>query len=59
MERKCKRQAIFVPDETYVKVTLLQAMILNDGKHFTKGEIITRLFNHDPIIMVYYNKLKE
>lgn len=59
MERKSKRQAIFVPDETYVKVTLLQAMILKDGKHFTKGEIITRLFNHDPVIMVYYNELKE
>lgn len=59
MERKNKRQAIFVPDETYAKVTLLQAMILKDGKHLTKGEIITRLFNYDPIIMAYYNKLKE
>ena len=57
MERKCKRQGIFVPDDTYAKLNQLQAMALKDGRPFKKGEIIVRLLDHDPIIMYYFNKL--
>ena len=59
MERKVKRQGIFVPDETYAILLKLQAMALDAGHPFKKGEIITRLLNRDPIIMKYFNKLHE
>lgn len=59
MERKIKRQGIFVPDDTYALLVRLQAMTLAAGHSYKKGEIITRLLNHDPIIMHFFNKLND
>ena len=59
MERKVKRQGIFVPDDTYALLVKLQAMALTTGHPYKKGEIITRLLNHDPIIMKYFNNLHD
>ena len=59
MERKVKRQGIFVPDETYALLLKLQAMALDAGRPYKKGEIITRLLNHDPIIMNFFNRLND
>ena len=54
MERKVKRQGIFVPDATYALLMRLQALALAAGHSYKKGEIITRLLNHDPIIMNFF-----
>lgn len=59
MERKLKRQGIFVPEETYAKLNKLQSFAFKDGREFKKGEIIVRLLDHDPIIMRYFNKLND
>ena len=59
MERKVKRQGIFVPDETYAILLKLQSMALNAGHPYKKGEIITRLLTHDPIIIKFFNKLND
>lgn len=59
MERKVKRQGIFVPDETYALLLKLQGLALNAGHPYKKGEIITLLLNHDPIIMKFFNKLND
>ena len=59
MERKVKRQGIFVPDETYALLVRLQAMTLAAGHSYKKGEIITRLLNHDPVIMKFFNNLND
>ena len=59
MERKIKRQGIFVPDDTYAILMRLQAMALAAGHSYKKGEIITRLLNHDPIIMKFFNNLSD
>lgn len=59
MERKVKRQGIFVSDDTYVRLIRLQAMALAAGHSYKKGEIITRLLNHDPIIMKFFNNLND
>ena len=59
MERKIKRQGIFVPDDTYAILIRLQAMALTAGHSYKKGEIITRLLNHDPIIMKFFNNLND
>lgn len=59
MERKIKRQGIFVPDETYARLLKLQAVALAAGHPYKKGEIVTRLLNHDPIIMNFFNKLND
>ena len=59
MERKIKRQGIFVPDETYALLLKLQAAALGAGHPYKKGEIITRLLNHDPIIMNFFNRLND
>ena len=59
MERKIKRQGIFVPDETYALLLKLQAVALDAGHSYKKGEIITRLLNHDPIIMNFFNRLSD
>ena len=59
MDRKIKRQGIFVPDDTYALLMRLQAMALTAGHSYKKGEIITRLLNHDPIIMKFFNNLND
>ena len=59
MERKLKRQGIFVPDDTYALLVRLQAMTLAAGHSYKKGEIITRLLTHDPIIMKFFNNLND
>ena len=59
MERKVKRQGIFVPDETYALLVRLQAMTLAAGHSYKIGEILTRLLNHDPVIMKFFNSLND
>ena len=59
MERKVKRQGIFVPDDTYALLVKLQAMAFAAGHSYKKGEIITRLLNHDPVIMKFFNSLND
>lgn len=59
MERKVKRQGIFVPDDTYALLVKLQAMAFAAGHSYKKGEIITRLLNHDPVIMNFFNNLND
>lgn len=59
MERKRKRQAIFVTDETYAQVLKIQTMAMSEGRAINKGEVIERLLSHDPIVMKYFNKLNE
>ena len=59
MERKVKRQGIFVPDDTYALLVKLQAIAFAAGHSYKKGEIITRLLNHDPIIMNFFNNLND
>lgn len=59
MERKVKRQGIFVPDDTYALLMRLQSLALAAGHSYKKGEIITRLLKHDPIIMKFFNNLND
>ncbi len=59
MERKRKRQAIFVSDEAYALVLKIQTMAMENGKVINKGDVIERLLNHDPIVIKYFNKLQE
>ena len=59
MGRKVKRQGIFVPDDTYALLVRLQAMAFAAGHSYKKGEIITRLLNHDPVIMNFFNNLND
>lgn len=59
MEKKRKRQAIFVTDEAYTLVLKIQTMAMEKGKAINKGEVIERLLNHDPIVMKYFNSLHK
>lgn len=59
MDRKRKRQAIFVSDECYALVLKIQTMAMENGKPINKGEVIERLLNHDPIVMKYFNNLHK
>ena len=59
MDKKHKRQAIFVSDEAYALVLKIQTMAMKNGKAINKGEVIERLLNHDPIVMKYFNNLHK
>ena len=59
MDRKRRRQAIFVSDEGYALVLKIQTMAMENGKAINKGEVIERLLNHDPIVMKYFNNLHK
>ena len=48
-----------MPDERYALLLKLQAIALAAGRPYKKGEIITRLLNHDPIIMNFFNRLND